>query len=167
MIIKKIISVLILFPAVLITAASAGNFSDLETKSPDKDDLIIAIKNNSGDVILGLSDTKVYMVLSDEILTQVNHHLEEEFWKNVEDFTNSRGEFIASPAEYLSESLIEYDLREVRSVELSGGELKFRYYDRKRISFEDVYTDKGKVLGQFSSKDADHFIRQFNQLKNS
>jgi len=167
MVIRKIITGLFLISIIINSETSAGNTADLPDKSPENSGFIFEIKNKSGDVILGLSNNRVYMVLTDEILSQVNHHLEEEFWKNVEDFTNSRGEFIASPAEYLSESQIEYNLSDIRSVETSDGELKFRYYDRHRISFEDVYTREGKVLGQFNPDDADDFIRQFNRLKNS
>ena len=147
--------------------SSAFGYSDTgECKSGKEDgETVLEIRDKGNEVRLGLTKTSVFMSFSSEVLSKINAHLELEFRKNISDFTDSRGEFIASPIEYLSESKINYNIRDIRTVENVNGELKFRYYNKKPVSFEDVYFENGPVLNQFSEKDAKNFVDQFYQLK--
>lgn len=155
-----LLTIIVSFSTVIGNAYSGDCKPDGKNSEP-----VIEIRDNDNEVRLTLTKSSVHMSFSTEVLSKINDHLEMEFQKNIGDFTDSRGEFIASPAHYLSESNIDYSIRDIRSVEYKNGELKFRYFNKQPISFEDIYFNNSKVLKNFSENDAEKFASEFYRIK--
>lgn len=157
---------LFLLLTIVISFSSVIGYATTGVCKSDKknNETVFEIRDGGNEVRLGLTKTSVFMSFSSEVLSKINDHLEMEFHKNIGDFTDSRGEFIASPVQYLNESNINYSIRDIRTVEHINGELKFRYYNKKAISFEDIYFENGPVLNHFSEIDAEKFVNEFYRL---
>lgn len=159
-------SLFLLLTLIVSFSPEGSNASNSDCKPDIKNsEAVVEIRDNDNAVRLTLTKSSVHMSFSSEVLSKVNDHLEMEFQKNIGVFADSRGDFITSPAHYLSVSNIDYSVRDIRSVEYINGELKFRYFNKQPVSFEDIYFNNGKILKNFSENDAEKFASEFYRIK--
>lgn len=114
---------------------------------------------------MGLSDSTVYMELSQKMLNQANDDLAGE--KNPDnDWTEEFTNFVKSHVRELINSKIEYRLSDIKSISYDDG-MVFKYKHKHLFSFEQVINKDSPALKNFSKKDAKAFIAHFNALKSS
>lgn len=141
--------------------------TDVENELSSNNDKnpIIEIKDLEDDVVLGLTPTSIYMLISEQARDQINKELQEAYNKNMESFTDSFGSFIVGEYEPLTDSKIEYNLRDIENVKEVNGILSFTYFKEYSVRFEDVLSTNGKqILANFNKQDIVEFLSEYKKI---
>ena len=123
---------------------------------------ILEISDKNKEIRFGITETKIYMVISDTYRDYANQQFQEKYRRDIDSFTDSNGSFIVSEAAYLETNTIEFDLDEIESVQFEDGKLHFIYRSRSEIGFEEILSLNGlNTLNSFAAEDLELFANTF------
>lgn len=119
--------------------------------------------NGEKPIELVLTKAEVIMRLSEEALEGIEQEAQEsELSDDAPHWAHRLRQFIVDGVARLVKKQIRYPLDEIEKIELVGSKLVFHYTGKKHlISFEDVSTDVGPAMDQFSEADCRKFIESF------
>ena len=128
---------------------------------------VLAISNDSKEVDLVLTETTVYMQLSEQMLEKLRAEFDKER-AEAEDskFATGIKNFVLDKVENLISYQIEYGLDEISGMRYEEGWLIVEVEKEKLISFDDIEVDgERKVMQTFEERDAKRFVRRFEALR--
>ncbi len=130
---------------------------------------LLTITSINDGVELVLTDTSVSMKLSDTILQQAQHEMQQDL-QNDRDVQKGGlvarfAHFVTSAVEGLLHHTIEYSIHDIASVAYQDGGLVFTYSKKHALSFETVNIDGTSALKSFAEADARAFVQRFADVK--
>ena len=135
-----------------------------EDNAPEKSDPILEISDRFNEVKMGLTENSVYMIFSEHARSVVNKNFQNQYEVDSHKFEDSEGNFIVSPAHYLENNKIEYQIDDISGINFSNGKLSFVYKSKSGIGFEDIYSFDGtRALNNFYVEDLEAFIVTFTK----
>lgn len=127
--------------------------------------ILFEISDKYHEVQLGITESTVYMVFSDDLREIANKYFLDQYKKDVESFADSEGNFIMSDVTYLESNRIEYDFEDIKKLNFENGVLSFDYSTQKKVKFEDIFSYNGtKALNNFYIEDLELFAIKFSKL---
>ncbi|MEQ9265310.1 MAG: hypothetical protein RLN81_08825 [Balneolaceae bacterium] len=152
-----------LLPILIVLFFSASAFASTPPESDIK--ILFEISDKYNEVQLGVTESTVYMIFSDEIRELANKLFLDQHKKDVETFADSEGNFIMDEMSYLESNKIEYDFEDIKKLNFENGVLSFDYATHKKIKFEDIFSFNGtKALNNFFVEDLELFAIKFQKL---
>lgn len=152
-----------LLPILIVLFFSASAFASTPPESDIK--ILFEISDKYNEVQLGVTESTVYMIFSDEIRELANKLFLDQHKKDVETFADSEGNFIMDEMSYLESNKIEYDFEDIKKLNFENGVLSFDYTTHKKIKFEDIFSFNGtKALNNFFVEDLELFAIKFQKL---
>lgn len=152
-----------LLPILIALFFSASAFASTPPESDLK--ILFEISDKYNEVQLGVTETTVYMIFSDDIRELANKLFLDQHKKDVETFADSEGNFIMSDMTYLESNKIEYDFEDIKNLKFESGVLSFDYASHKKVKFEDIFSYNGtKALSNFYVEDLELFAIKFSKL---
>lgn len=130
---------------------------------------LLTITSINDAVELVLTDTSVSMKLSDTILQQAQHEMQQDL-RNDRDMQKGGlaarfAHFVTSAVDGLLHHTIEYSIHDIASVAYQDGGLVFTYSKKHALSFETVNIDGTPALKSFAEADARAFAQRFADVK--
>lgn len=152
-----------LLPILIVLFFSALAFASTPPEADIK--ILFEISDKYNEVQLGVTESTVYMIFSDEIRELANKLFLDQHKKDVETFADSEGNFIMDEMSYLESNKIEYDFEDIKKLNFENGVLSFDYATHKKIKFEDIFSFNGtKALNNFFVEDLELFAIKFQKL---
>ena len=130
---------------------------------------LLTITSINDGVELILTDTAVSMKLSDTILQQAQHEMQQDL-QNDRDVQKGSlaarfAHFVTTAVDGLLHHTIEYSIHDIASVAYQDGGLVFTYGKKHALSFETVNIDGKPALKSFAEADARAFAQRFADVK--
>lgn len=130
---------------------------------------LLTITSINDGVELMLTDTAVSMKLSDTILQQAQHEMQQDV-QNDRDVQKGGlaarfAHFVTTAVDSLLHYTIEYSIRDIASVAYQDSGLVFTYGKKHALSFETVNIDGTPALKSFAEADARAFAQRFADVK--
>jgi len=130
---------------------------------------LLTITSINDGVELMLTDTAVSMKLSDTILQQAQHEMQQDL-QNDRDVQKGSlaarfAHFVTTAVDGLLHHTIEYSIHDIASVAYQDGGLVFTYGKKHALSFETVNIDGKPALKSFAEADARAFAQRFADVK--
>lgn len=152
-----------LLPILIVLFFSVSAFASTPPEADIK--ILFEISDKYNEVQLGVTESTVYMIFSDEIRELANKLFLDQHKKDVETFADSEGNFIMDEMSYLESNKIEYDFEDIKKLNFENGVLSFDYATHKKIKFEDIFSFDGtKALNNFFVEDLELFAIKFQKL---
>ncbi len=128
---------------------------------------ILRITNNEDEVDLVLTTDAVYMELSAQVLDEIYQELEKEREEKEDGgFASGIKNMVLDGVEQMMQTMVEYDLDEIREIRWDDGEMIFEVEGSSYISFDAIEVDGDRpVLETFNRRDALEFIAEFYRVK--
>jgi len=126
----------------------------------------MSIDNESGGVSLILTNSHVFMQLSQNTLDEIKQEFEDQRQEQEDSqlATNIKN-MVLDKVEELLQNRIEYAIEDVERIHWEDGELVFDVTKASFLSFDDVMVDGDMALETFSERDALAFIEAFERVK--
>ena len=148
----------------LFIALSSSNSYSTSSDS-NINDPILEITDKYSEIRLGITDSKIYMVISDTYREYANQQFLEQHRRDIDFFTDSNGSFLIAEATYLETNTLEFDIEDVEAVLFEDGELIFKYRNKFQLGFEEVLSLNGiNALSSFYVEDLELFAITFKNL---
>ena len=130
---------------------------------------LLTITSTDDGVELVLTDTSVSMKLSDTILQQAQHEMQQDL-QNDRDAQKGGlaarfAHFVTTAVDGLLHHTIEYSIHDIASVAYQDGGLVFTYGKKRAFSFETVNIGGTPALKSFAEADARAFVQRFADVK--
>ena len=113
-----------------------------------------------GAVKLGLASDTVYMGLSDSLLASIRDSMATDSEGSGIGGTMSR--FIKRSVGSALKMQVTYPIEDIQSAKYENGKIQFAYRQKRRMSFEEVNTNKKNALEDFAPADAQRFVDAVN-----
>ncbi len=147
---------------VFTSSVTASDTSVHPTDKTTQDGPTIEITDKYDEVVLGMTESKVYMIISDQLKEQMNKDLERAYINDLQSFNDSNGLFIIGTYQPLLDTKIEYHRNDIHDIYLKDGTIHFEYNTLHSVLFSDIYSSNGKnALSNFSKKDLENFVKHF------
>ncbi len=125
--------------------------------------LPFTIHSQDGNFTLTLTESAVFMQLSEEALAEAQGEIKKEMQEYEGDGTINRFvRFVLNATHKIVSGRIECPLDQIKSVEYHNNAIIFTYHKKPRISFDmiSIGSQNTKALASFTASDAEEFVAQ-------